>query len=430
MKSLKKNAVLYLILAILLVAGIIPCQSVNAATLSYPDQYLEIEIPDNVLVMTPNTPKSDEVWQRAGVANVTAKLKEFSQMGVVAAYYNPETKLNVSFIFHRNADTIERFTFRGMSDSEIEQYVSGLMEATGAQIDVSVFYQDSFPFYRLEIFRDDSTATGREIIYGTMVNGQMLQFDTYNQGSSALDESFLKTVVGGIHIEREITREDYDILVQNGLRRFGLTIGCIVGFVVLLIVIAIINQRHRKRKSAQIGEALVAFRERRQSGAVSENSAPVYSAGAEYSKEAFEKLNLFTIWFKNLPQLIIIIVGCAALIWMLMNNQSILSGLALLVAGLVILYARYSMLESKGEKLMKRYTSNGIQTASYAFFEEHFEVRGLNTSSEYIYPQITEIRTFDEYIYLYLGDNQVYIIDKSTVESPSGLTAFLKSHRK
>ena len=394
-----------------------PAAYVHAATYTYSSNYLTVTVPEDTLVMTQSTSKYDDVWTAAGVTDAEDKLDEFEDMGVVAAFYSPTSGLTVSFISKRTSATVETFTFAAMSDDEIISYMSDVMSSTaedGLSVDISVVRNltGSQPFFRMVL---DATATDTpcsEVIYGTIINGQMLQFDSYTEGTGAVNETFILQVVRGITFTQILTREDYDALISSARIKLVIVSVIIIAAIAGAVWLSITLRRKRDRRVKAISAAMTDFRVRLKDGSIDTGAAPRYTFTTAYDAELFEEFGVYNAWFNLEPGFITAIVLFAAFMVYMFMTGSILLALLTAVMIIVLLYMHYSASEKAREALMRRYSVKEKPTVTFAFYDEYFTVKGLATAGEYIYKQVTKVTSFRHSVYIFVGDSQALIIRK------------------
>ena len=245
---------------------ITPLSRVSAAEFTNETHYLKIDIADDVLVMTQNTAKYDEVWEKAGITDPSSALSSFKDMGVVASFFEPSSRLTVNLITNRTSRTAETFTFASMSDSEIIDYMKNAMSASSQSETIPPGFSvvrdlNSLPFVRITL---DATATDNpcsEVIYGTIINGEMLQFDTYKEGKGEVDESFLRKIVAGTGFTKILTPEEYEELVHEARIKLAIIAAVFILLIAFVIFLFIFLGKRREKKAKQISDTMTAFRE-------------------------------------------------------------------------------------------------------------------------------------------------------------------------
>ena len=430
-KKLQKTAAITAVLALMFV--LLPGVKAQAAVHNYPGQYAQIELPDDVLIMSSATSKYDEVWLKAGVTDASAKLKEFSNMGVVAAFFDPNTKITVNFISKQNSDTVDVFTFDNMSDAEIETYVNGLITSNeDVDTSVSVLHLGGIPYFRLTLAGKSEKAVGTEVIYGTAKNGMIIQFDVFSQTLTEIDESFLKTVASGLSFTKTMTLEEYQVLAQEAAHKFLIRAGIFFGLIIALIIYYFIHKARSKKRLAKISDAISSFRDRRSSGEMPDDAEPLYSASSTYNDEALNTFTVYNTWIKALP----ILVPCALLylviVYIMLTYGYPMYALITVVIGIIVLYMHYNRLDKLREAMKKGFGIKNNPVLNARFYAEYLTTSGLGSFTEYPYLQVTSVNVYHDYIFIYTSSETAIIIKNSGVDGGKAneLVAFLKNSVK
>ena len=431
-----KKRFLELILTLMLLILAVRPDPANAAEYTFEGQSITLEVGDDVLVMTPSTSKYDEVWQKAGVASPKDKLNEFGQMSVVAAFYDPDSGITVSFIAKHNSATVDVFSFAGKPDSEIIDYVSqGFSTNENLRTEVSIVPHDTVNFFRLLLDASqsqDPSLQGIELIYGTAYNGMMLQFDCFSAGNVIPDETFISSIVSSVKFTKEITREEYDIEARKSARKFFIGVGIFFGSLILLIIYAIVRKRKNKKRLELISEATTAFHEKRKSGEIPDDMPTLYTASCTYNEPVINAYSVYNTWIKALP----VLAPCGLLylliIVLMLDRGFPMYALITAGVGIYLLYSHYSRLEKIKESMKKRFTTTEKPDVTVRFYDEYLDVSGLGAISEYSYLQITSTGHFNGYMFIYIGeDNAIFIDEKRIVPAGrAGLADFIKGKRK
>lgn len=98
--------------------------------------------------------------------------------------------------------------------------------------------------------------------------------------------------------------------------------------------------------------------------------------------------------------------------------------------GATLVYYLYNLSEKKKAALVKQYEAKSKHEASFKFYSEYFTMSGIGSISEYIYEQITSVRTYKNYIILYMTAEHSVIIDKEhfSVGTPEEFIAYVKQN--
>lgn len=396
----------------------------EAATYTYVPQYVKINVPDDTLVMTQSTSRYDEVWAKAGITDVSGTLDDFKQMNVVASFCEPATKRTVNFIFKKTAQTTEKFSFADASDEEIISYMAPLYEAAeadgiGVTTTIHRDFNDKLPFFRIVL---DATNTERpctEIIYGTLVNGQLLQFDYYVKGSSAPDDSFAEQIVRNIEFTTLLTIDEYNEEVRQARTTLILIAGTAIIVIGGLIALSVWTRKKREKRVKTISTAMTEFRSRLRNGEIDTSVQPKYIISTGYDNDLMDEFGIFNAWFNIEYGFVLTVLLFTAILIFMVKAAHLLFALLMAVMLIVLLCIRYSQSEKQKEALSRRYNVKEKPTAVFKFYDEYFTVSGLVTAGEYIYKQVTKVRSFRSSLYIFVGDSQAFIIRKEAMENVS-----------
>lgn len=420
----------------LLFAILVLCFAVNsesivsfAKTQEIRDYYASVEVKDNAYVMTADTDVYDEAWLKAGITDPKSKKNEFEEMNVKAMFYDPDTKSLVSFIINQSDTTSETFTLDGMSDEEVIAYAKTLISAAGedTSLQVESFKGASYPFFKISINVKTSGEEAVEVVYGTIANAHLYSFDVYTEGSATPDLSFAEDLVRGLSLTREMTQEEYEKEARSAIIRFAVGIVSIALIIVLIVILNRRKNKKNKEKTKKISQAMQAFRERERAGLVS--NEVILTANTVYNEELTRNFCIYHTWFRTVITFSIGMVLDAAAIAFMLYTKSYLY--VAVVGGLtaVFLYQKGISAEKRQKALDTRYGTKQKKTARFSFCEEYFTMSGIDSLSSYCYAQITEIRTYKNYLYLYMGTEHSVLINMEESESGTPgdtLVKFLK----
>ena len=411
-RSIVWASALLLALALL----ISPVSNVSAAVHEYALHNISITTEDDVLIMTQDTSKYDEVWTKAGVQNPSDTLKTFNQMGVIASFYEPSSSLTVNLISNRAESTIDVFTFKDMTDDEVLNYMKAQMkENTDNGITTSLSVSREFgeyPFIKIVIDAKGTANPCSEVIYGTIVNGEMLQFDAFNQGAGDVDESFLKKIIGGLSITRILTREEYEVEMRKARTRLFVMLAAFIVLIVLIITLVKWLGKRRDAKAQRISDAVTVFRQKIADGEIDTSEGPLYTVTTHYNSELFDRLGMYLAWLKPSFGFIMSLVVFLLLAVFMASEGSYLYAAIMLGFMIALLYMHYSAAEKTKEALVKRYDVKSNPAPVFYFYRNYMRISGITGSGEYIYDQITELREWQGVVYMFLGGTQVYPIRK------------------
>jgi len=78
-----------------------------------------------------------------------------------------------------------------------------------------------------------------------------------------------------------------------------------------------------------------------------------------------------------------------------------------------------------------RYDAKNKPVAQFKFYDEFFSMTGAGSMSEYSYEQVTSVRMWQNYLYLFFGTDQGVFVDKEsfTEEELVRLVTHIKSKK-
>jgi hypothetical protein len=88
----------------------------------------------------------------------------------------------------------------------------------------------------------------------------------------------------------------------------------------------------------------------------------------------------------------------------------------------VFIYQYYSQTDKAITREIKAYKSNKSSEAVFTFYDDYYTLSGIQSSSKYPYIQVTEIKEYKEYVYIYLGSEKAHYLNKDGFEH--GITEF------
>lgn len=402
-------------IAVLLTALVITASfgrtAAMAATKQVPASFAEITYRDDVLVMDKDTETYDEVWLLAGVTDPKSQINEFETMGVQALFFDPSSKQTVSFITKTSSETYDIFSFAGKSDAEIIELTGGLItsEQEGTKIDISNYECGGIPYFRMALIMDTVESQASEIVYGTVANATLYTFHSYQNGTELPDETLCREIMGGFKLTAQMTPEEYEAEKRSAI----ITLVVFVASIVLVIVGLVMLSRYRKKKTkarnARISAAMQSFREREKNGEI--NTELRISNETVYDDDLTQNFSLYHLWIKDVIVLAICVIAVSVFFVYMLSAGSWIY--AFLIAGLtaVFLYQRGVSVEKKKKSLDVRYAVKQKKTALFRFYDEYLTMSGIDSISTTCYAQITSIKKYKKYIYLYTGTEHALILD-------------------
>lgn len=406
----------------------------------FEDHEFKVTAPDGTLIMNRDTNKNAAVWLEAGIADSEDRLEMMEQMNVLSLFFDKNTGALVNVICKMTEETVNMFSFVGKTDSEILAYVDKLMEgvdapdengqSTGVTYERSLIKHSQVPFFRILLDIKNEEMTAKEVIYGCVVNGRLIEIDQYLEGEGSVDESFIGKIVDSVYITKFMTYEEYEDIIAKSKLKIWIALGCVIFLFVGLFVFVTYNKKKKEKKAVRISDNLRDFRERKAKGEV-DCKTVIAMGSAEYNIKAIDKFVNYNTWIRNIIIEVILLAFLAVIVVFCLSSNSIIYGLLVAACGFVSLYFNYSGGEKNKANMMARYDARRKPLARFTFYEEFFNMTGAGAMAEYTYDQVMSVRVYNEYLYIFFGTEQGVFVERNTIgeEELVKLITHIKSHK-
>lgn len=418
---MKCNKVYGLLTALLLLLVLSPAHQVEAKVQSFPNLYMEIDIPDDTLVLNQNTPNSDELWKQVGITDPKKEKETMSEMGVQAILFDPNTDTLVNVLSKRTNETVDIFHLSNMDEEELEAYLATLFDPkdTNSTHQIAPYLLNDIPFYRLSIELKQEGDTYNEVIYATIINGASLSFNIYKvNNQDPLDETYIKLLVEGTSLTDIIDKSEYEQLQQESILRLVAIL--LVVILVIFIWVLIRRKSNKKEKEAKQkkAEALSLFYlNQRQKEEENVKDSPLFTNHTKYTANMIKNFHTYDLIWKNpLRWAVLIIIGLVLSI-----SFYLLNALLWCLICIVIVIAMITMQYLQSEKLtnlqIKTFKDNKNKDAHYTFYDDYYTLSGLQSISKYPYIQILDVKEDKNCYYLYVDANRAHYVAKDGFDS-------------
>lgn len=428
----KRLSVLLLALMILLAAPF----TVAAEQWNYDD--FTVEVPEGLYIFTPETSVSDPAWALAGITDPIETLDMYSNeengMNAIANFVSAGGKTNILVTRKASTNSQSIYNLADLNETEFDEFVNTLVgsEEESVTITAGRYEHPAMPFFTLSIDVDESAGTEmHERIYGTILNGYAIAFNTYKQDAEITQEDMdiLESLAQSFKVTKIVDKsemEEVDTLQLWGVIIFS---GVIVLLVVGMIVFMRIRAGRDKKMKKQLADRLSEYRKTHGSGTEA-GGTMLYANSTDCSNDAIRAFSIYHAYVKNiLPIAIGITMSIAILvITIVFQTGSDDWWLPLIAAALVVYYA-YKLItaSSNVEKVQRKVFSMGVTTtAHYAFYDEAYRVSGIQSPATYPYFQMTDVRVSKDYIYIYYGPDNAYIINRGSFLNGASDAEFIK----
>lgn len=412
----------------------------SAAVRSFPDYFLEVDIDDDVLVMTSETEDYDPVWIEAGISDPDEMLDQIKQMNIVAVLYDKKTSSMVNIINKYTEETGNIFSFEGKTKDEVYKIASDMMQLQDAQnpetgenipveYDVTVEDHAIIPFFKVNIKVKAEGQPASEVLYGGIINGHLIEIDQYLEGDGDIDETFITEVFNTLSITRVLTRQEYEDIQHEQTIRLIIFAVIVVLIFVALFIVARVNKSRKDKKTQRISDNIQEFRKRKADGLVDIKTTIVEATGT-YTVKSIERFAIYVTWIRNIILEVVLFAVLIAIVFFCLSTDSVIYGILVAVCGVVSIYFNFSNSEKLKANMIARFDARNKPVARYRFCEEFFTMTGAGSMAEFTYDQVMCIKVYREFIYILFSADQGVIIDQSSLTDEELTTLYnhVRSH--
>lgn len=412
-----KNKVLTKILLIFaLILFVYPNIKVRAQVETFKDLNMEITVSDETIILTKDTPETDEQWLKAGILDPKSEKDSMDKMGVQAIFYDPVTSSTVRLLLKQSNESKKIFHLFLLSEDELSEFMNSFIsnpdENTKATIEKYPHNEILFFRYYIEVNKDNIPLT--ELIYGTIVNGKTIFFDMYKENSTAeMDETFVKQLVAGTHFtefydKSEVAKEQKEE-----------TIRLLIGFLILIVISILWFLFHRKRskkeqelKKSKTNELTEFYKEQRRKEELNIKDTILYINRTQYKTEVIKTFCYYNEIIKNAK----LWIGMILVILVLLLQSRVTLFVYLIASVLIFLFVYFQgiRIDKLVQRMLKPYEKNS--EAIFMFYDDYFTLSGVQYISKYPYTQITEVKVYKDNIYIYISFDKAFYLKKEGFE--------------
>lgn len=410
-----------LIIAVLFSLTLLPAGKAQAKVVELTDMYMELSMPDDTIVLTQDTPDTDEHWVLAGIADVKSEKETMKKMGVKVLLFNPESKSLVRLLQKQSTQTSDIFNLSLLSDEKKTEFFNGLLELNDENTKVTVdeiSHPDAVYFrYNIEVMENGTTMN--ELIYGTIVNGYTISYHIFqNATTTSINETFIKELVDGTHFTTFQDKAEVDKEIRDSLIQLVVIIALFIAIIILWIIL---QRKHMKKQSLkQDGKAdaltrfYTAMKKKEQENIRDEVR---FINRTKYSEEVMKDFCYYNRFLKRIRRWIITaLLFLVILFFLYTSSYGILGVIIAAVLMLVFVYYQGIGVEKLVVRMMKMYDKTKGTEALFTFYDDYFTLSGIQYISTYPYLQITDVRQHKDFIYIYTGSEKAYYLKKDGFE--------------
>lgn len=432
---MKKNRLTYLFLLFTLIFSLYPSTQVQAEVHSFSAQSMEITRKENTLLLTSETLSTDPLWREAGITDPNSEIKSMKQMGVQALFYDPDTATTVRLLSKQTSDSRKIFHLSLLSEEELNSFLNSLFTAPDENTTFTIeqYPQEEMPFYRLDLQVTKDGTDYSEVIYGTVANGYSITYDCFVKNSTKpIDESFLKELVAGTHFTELKDKAEAEREQRAAVTFLAIAAAVLLGMILVWIFIHRNHQKKQKLIKKQKSEDLSRFyttqREREEQGL---KDTAVFVNRTAYTEETIKTFYTYDRLWKHLKLWIVTAIVFLVFLVSFYTSNSIWFCIIAVVVLVIFIFYQYFQTEKVINSEIKSYKSHKTNQAVFTFYEDYYTLSGIQSSSKYPYLQITEIKEYKGYIYLYLGSERAHYLKKDGFEPDTvQLTNYIKDRTK
>ncbi len=404
--KLKKLFTLILSLALALAVFGLPAEAEEwdggDFTLTVPEEF--------VYIMTPYTAENDPVWALAKIVSATETIQEYQDDGVLADF-RTEDGFSVKLRQKSNDTTESIYTLRDMDEAELTEFVASMVQSQTEDLTVEneIFSVEDQPFYQITIEGVVNEEEVHEVMQGTFINGYNLWVDTYSVTEFTEEQlALVDALTSSMRFVNVLPRPETEPVDAALLL---LLLAVLVIIIVAPLVYLPLQKRWDKKEKAKMADRLSQYRKEHPGDALS--GVPLFVNETDCTREAIRAFSLYHVYGKGLPSLLVGAIMCAAVLIATLVFD--MTWWLKIIAAVVAVYFAYKTISAPRnfQKVQEKVYGRGTsQTARYTFYEDGFRVAGVQSASTFPYFQISTVRRRGQYLYLYYGPDNAYMVDR------------------
>ncbi len=409
-----KKIIQKLLVIILITHCMVPASVAPAEVLTFPALNMELNIPADTVILTMDTPITEEAWKSAGINDPVSEIKTMKQMGVKAILFDPTTKTRASILSKQTKQSEKIFHLSSLSEEELDNFLANIIDQDATTtFQVEKYPQKETTFFRLYIETMQNNLKYKELVYGSIVNGSIITFHIYqDKAEAAINESYLKALVDGVHFTKY-----FDKTETNEQEQFATsfrTVSTVVLLIALAVWILLLRKKKQKynafakHRAEEVSKFYLKKRE-----AEDPISPILFQNRSEYSKKVFQNFYLYHEVISKAMQWIVLSALCiVAFILFQMAGSGLLSYLQIIILILILIYIKKVSIEKQVNRDIKIFNISERMDMKFRFYDDYLSMSWNNQTSKYPYLQIVKVKEYKNYIYLYLDYNKAIYINK------------------
>ncbi len=386
---------------------------VPASATTWSQSDFTITVPDEfVYTFDQNSSEEDPSWALAGIADPATRISNYQEINVLASFFTENGDTNIMVMTKETTSSQSIFQLKDLDEEDRQTFLDNLAEAQSDEVKLEKSYEEvnGLLFYRMRMDSSMEDSEVHGIICGTILNGYAVTFELYNGSKEITDEqvALLDSIINSFTVTNMLEKPETQ---PEDFVPALLMLGFLVLAVLLPIIYIPVRNRRDKKVKAKMAERLSQYRQQHPGDTITGEMRFVNST--ECTKEAVHAFSVYQAYVKRIGAVIVGAAVCA-LILSVAFIMDMTWWLKLCVVGVTVYYI-YRLISMPGtiEKVQMKVFQRGVsQVAHYIFYDDGFRVSGIQSGSVYPYFQITDIRRRGQYIYLYYGPENAYLIDQ------------------
>lgn len=414
---MNKSIIKKLLTLIIIAQLIIPISLVQAETLGFPHLQLELSIPEDVIVITADTPKIDEKWAIAGIENPAAEIDTMRKMGAHSIFFDSITNTQVSLLSKQSKQSKDIFHLSDLNEKELDAFLATIINSQDdiATYSVDKYIQKEATFFRLHIEATQNDQKYEELVYGTIVNGTIITFHIFqNNKSEAINESFIKALIDSAHFTEYFDKED--VKEQERLASIFQIVLFILILISLIVWFLLLKRKNNKQKEIikyKANELSKFYLKKKDLGDNNAHDIVLFNNYSNYSKSSLQTFFVYNEVFSKIKQWIkLAVLYIITHLLFNLGKYGFLTYLLLILIISVIIIAKTATIAKLVEREMKLLNISDSIKFNFQFYDDYLSMCGENKSLTFPYMKITKVSEHKNYIYLYLDANKALCLDK------------------
>ena len=123
---MSNNTIKKLLLLIVISLLILPESLACAKSIEFSDLNMEVKIPEETIILTKDTPTTDNTWDLIGIKDPAAEIKSMEEMGVQSIFFDPNSKTTVRLLSKETQESKNIFHLSSLADKELDDFLARL----------------------------------------------------------------------------------------------------------------------------------------------------------------------------------------------------------------------------------------------------------------------------------------------------------------